>query len=283
MINVLFYGNCQIQALSKVLNLPQNQYNSHSIECFTTNHTEEQFLNIIKESQIIITQSIQNDYRNKTYLSTSYILLNCSHTSQIIIIDSCYFPFYHFDLFYYYTNNTTRLRTPCEYHYREMMTYFIQNKTIDEYINQIINNSDFKTQTELEEIAEKSIIELQQRFQHSQQLYSIYSNCKVITCWEYIKNEYKNKLLFYSFNHPTKYIFHYFGEHIISFLNLQNNINYEIDPLQHLKCIIYKCIYKVVNFDINQTDSPILKNCKNYKDIVKLYYDSYQSLKSEIL
>ena len=51
----------------------------------------------------------------------------------------------------------------------------------------------------------------------------------------------------------------------------------EIDILNNSKCIIYKCIQKVVNFDLNFCEV-VACNEKNIKNITQLYYDSYKKI-----
>ena len=87
---IAFYGNCQLYAILKTLNLPNN-YKIHHIECFNDiNINEHQYKSIIHSCDIIITQPISDNYKNKTYLSTSYIINNTKSTCKIIIFDSCY-------------------------------------------------------------------------------------------------------------------------------------------------------------------------------------------------
>ena len=41
-------------------------------------------------------------------------------------------------------------------------------------------------------------------------------------------------------NHPLKYIFQYISEEIINILKIKNTIDYDIDNMSWLICIIYK-------------------------------------------
>lgn len=75
-------------------------YIIHHIECYSTNIDQAEFTYLINKCDIIITQPIQDNYRNKSYLSTSYIINNKKSECKIILFDSCYFSFYYFDLTY---------------------------------------------------------------------------------------------------------------------------------------------------------------------------------------
>ena len=73
--NILFYGNCQMSPISMILNLDTNKYNIITIECFSTQITKVELDNWISQCNIIIMQPIQDNYREKYYLSSNYIIL----------------------------------------------------------------------------------------------------------------------------------------------------------------------------------------------------------------
>jgi hypothetical protein len=84
-------------------------------------------------------------------------------------------------------------------------------------------------------------------------------------------------------NHPSKYILHDIAEKILNQLNTLFNIhifiNYDVDPLyNHERAIIYKCIQKIVDFDIN-TLNPRLHNhnLEKLDLIIHKYYETYKN------
>jgi|Laugresu1bdmlbsd_1035121.scaffolds.fasta_scaffold16006_3 hypothetical protein len=273
-MNILFYGNCQLYAVLKTLNLPSN-YKSTLIECWIENIDKDYFTDIIKKSDIIITQSINDKYRDVDYLSTNYIINNKKSGCKLIIFDSCYFHFYYFDLTYKQFNNDI-LRKPIDYHYNTMIDCYNNGQSIDYYINNFVNNINLKTNSELEELAETSLNELRKRYIENVQKYTG-NNIYIISTYDYIKENYKNKLLFYSMNHPTKYVIQHICEKIISILKFQTSINYSIDVLNSTKCILYACISKNVNFNINAQEVLTL-NVKDVSKITQLYYDTYKEI-----
>lgn len=97
-------------------------------------------------------------------------------------------------------------------------------------------------------------------------------NTYLIQTYDYIKENYKNKLLFYSMNHPTKYLIQFICEKIIDILHIKNTINYHIDPLDGTKCIS-----KNVNFDINDHNALTL-GITDVKQIAQLYYNTYNQI-----
>jgi hypothetical protein len=274
---ILFYGNCQISGLHLILNLNPLEYYITVIECFSTNVTEIEMYNCIKQSDIIIMQSIHDNYRDKTYLSTKYILNQCKPTCNIIIFDNCYFDFYYFDTTIKPLNDSI-LWEPCLYHYTSLVECYKNNISADEYIEQYINNYYYKNKDQLEDLANASIIELRSRYDKMLQYKYEYPNYNIhcISIADYIQQNYKDKLLFYSVNHPTKDVLQYICENIIQHLNISNSINYNLDPLNYIRCILFKCISSNVNFDINN-HFPFLLNHTDINEIVSIYYNSYKN------
>jgi hypothetical protein len=177
MNNILFYGNCQICPLQMVLNLSPHKYNVTVIECFSTNVTQIEIFNCIKDCDIIIMQNIQDNYRDKHYLSTSYIINNCKYNCKLIILDNCYFNFYYFDTTIRPFNNDF-LWNPCLYHYSSFIEYYknYNNQSTDYYIENIINNKLYKSTDELNKIANNGILELKKRFDKNLLLKNFYKN-----------------------------------------------------------------------------------------------------------
>lgn len=277
MKTILFYGNCQMFAIEQTL-IMKKEYKKIHIPCWTTEYNKETFLNIIKKCDIIVTQPINDNYRDVDYLSTNFIINNSNHNCKIIICDSCHFDFYYFDLTYKIFNNDV-LHNPSDYHYNNMIECYNNNFSVDYYIENYVNNESLKTSQELDSIAEDSLNELINRYNKNKEQYN-QNNISFVTTHDFIKNNYKDKLLFYSMNHPSKYLIQYICKEIINILQIQNTINYDVDILNNNDqplCILYKCIQQNINFDINNC-KPFLHGKTNVKDIVQLYYNTYKSI-----
>lgn len=268
-MNVFFYGNCQLYAVLKTLQLPDT-YSIFHVECWNKKIDKQYFTDIIHKCDVIITQPIQDNYREVDYLSTAYIIQHKKSDCKVIIFDSCHFDFYYFDLTYQMFNGDI-LRKPSDYHYRGMIDCYHGNKSIDYYIEHFINNTELKTEEELDKVAQDSLAELQRRTNMAQQNYGNNNNVFVIGTHDFIKQNYKDKLLFYSMNHPSKYVIQFICEQIISILQIDNTINYNSDLLNHPKCILYACIAKKVTFDIN-TDIPEVEK------LAQLYFNTYKEI-----
>ena len=67
-MKILMYGNCQIGGIKECL-FSLNGYDATYLDCYTQENDEEYMLQIYKSADIIITQPVSDDYRNKDYLS----------------------------------------------------------------------------------------------------------------------------------------------------------------------------------------------------------------------
>ena len=123
---ILFYGNCQLHAIEHTLQIPEEKYSRINIPCWTTEYDKESFREIIYKCDIIITQPINDNYRDVDYLSTNFIIHNSNNYCKIIICDNCYFNFYYFDLTYKFINNDI-LSNPSSYHYKYMIECYNNN------------------------------------------------------------------------------------------------------------------------------------------------------------
>lgn len=256
MKNILFYGNCQLEKIKDILCLPSTSYNINYIFCFNTTLSDLEFDKILKDSDIIITQPIEDNYRDMYYLSSNYIVNKCNPNSVIIFVNNCHLDFYYFDLIYNKFNT--------DYCHKNMIDC-IQNKYDYTYYQQnYIENKDLKTSNELNEIFHQTICNLEERFKKMHQ-YTKY-NTYFINIIDFIKENYKKKLLFYTFNHPTKYLLQFIAEKIIQILCIPNTINYNLDPFSNDKFILYSCLQKVVDFDIKEHNLSI-----NLSDIYNFY------------
>ena len=163
--NILFYGNCQCNAIKLILNLP-SYYKIFTIECFSTTIESDEFTNIIKKSDIIITQPIIDNYRNKEYLSTKYIINNKNDNCKVILFNPFYFNYYYFDLTYKKINNNEVLKIPIDYHYNDMITCYKLDLPIEKYFEYYVDNIYYKNNDDLDKLADESFIELDNRYKY---------------------------------------------------------------------------------------------------------------------
>jgi hypothetical protein len=155
-----------------------------------------------------------------------------------------------------------------------MIESYINGFSPEYYINNFVNNLDLTTSEELDKKAEDSLNELYKRYVDNKRKYNG-NNIHIISTYEYIKQNYKEKLLFYTVNHPTKYLIQYICKEIIEILQIENTMNYDIDILSSIRCILYKSVSKAVNFDITSCSASLL-NITDINKITLIYYDKYK-------
>ena len=90
-MHIFFYGNCQVSA---VMNTFLTQHSKRCLMCWQSDITEDQIIQEIKLADVIITQPIADNYRDKHYLSTKYIIKTANYATKIIIFPSLHFDFY---------------------------------------------------------------------------------------------------------------------------------------------------------------------------------------------
>lgn len=258
-------------AAKRVLNL-QSPHETTYICCYTTAITEDEFKAHILWADVIVTQPISLNYRDHPYLSARFIIDNSGPACKIVIFGNCHFEFYYPDLVYYKHKGET-LHVPCDYHYLSMIQCYREGATVEDYIKKHVQNPEFRTSKSLFALAEKSLGELERRTEQAKAEY-MGSNVVILPIAPFIRENYQRLLLFYSVNHPSKYLLQYIGERLVDILQIDNTINYNEDPLCTPLCILYKCIQAAVTFDID-LHQPLLSGETTVQGITRLYYNSY--------
>lgn len=277
---VLYYGNCQSGALASFIKLDPNEYKVIDVLCHKTPYTKDEFIQLLQSSDIVITQPISDGYRDVDYLSSSFVIENCP--GRVIIFDSCWFDFYYPDLHYKLQTNGQIISHPHDYHYHSLIEKcYIAGKPIPFFITESVENASFLSREELEERAEKSLQELEKRYHHSLSIYATPTSGKVqvVTMVDYIRENYKKVLLFYSVNHPTKYLFQVLAERILNVSNIPFNswsIAQHVDPLNGYRGILYRCVRDIVDFDTTQY-SPYCLEETDVDTIAHKYIQAYTS------
>lgn len=269
---ILFFGNCQPDGIMKCLNLNKS-YVTHYEPCYKSTLNKKEFTTLIKEQDIIITQPIAQNYRNLDYLNTTYIVNNTK--GIVIIFNSCYFDFYYPDLKYIKHNNEI-LHQPIDYHYQYMIDCYKRGDTIQNYLDNCVNNFDLISPKTLLERATKSINELRNRDTKIIKEFREKKNVYFISISDYIEKNFRDKLLFYSMNHPSKYLLQFICENIVKILNINNSINYSLDPLNNPRCMLYKCVESAVRFKIG--NDIITRGLTDIFSITKLYFNTYDKI-----
>ncbi len=275
-MKILFYGNCQIEAIYKTLNLNSNKYETCIIKCYEGNIIQQPFTDKLKIMDIIITQPISDNYLGKEYLSTNYVIRNCKHDCKVIIL-----PSYHFNLYYFDCNYHRKLTGPSDYHYANMIECYKQGKSVDYYLEHYVNNPELKSKEELEKIADECIRELDKRYSDSQKYKILHANIITLPISNFIKENYKDNLLFHTINHPTKVLIQHVCHELLNILQTENTMDYWSDFLSHtIRNIMYKCVEQVVSFkkSVPLIDFPNYAYHHDAKGVTEFYYNGYRQM-----
>lgn len=252
----IFYGNCQAVALSEILTSSlKNTYNIIPVKPVhkLTQVDIQNLYDCLPLIDLLIIQPISDKYKNNYLLSTSSILKHINKECKIIMIPVCYFNFYY----PFVTYLKTKIEDYCEYyHDANLIELYRENKYNKSEIilkfYEMVNNENLLFKEDPLTVADKSLIELKRREGEIINLY----NKDTIKITEFIKDNYKQNLLFYTRNHPTKILFNFIANNICTMLNITFIDNY-IDPLKNKHPPLYKAIQKYVEFDVS-TYCPIL-------------------------
>jgi len=286
-MNILFYGSCNVTRLieedsfkTSILGKALEGHNVNFILCHETDLSEEQFLEIIKGQDLIITVPINKEYRNKIYLSTEYILQNKRKDAKVIIFISLHSNYYYFD-YGHVADGGVHIKEPHYLHFKTLFDFYKQNKTEKQFIEECVFNKDFKSYQQLEELASKDIVELFRRQDLLIELQARRENIIIIDAAKFIKNNYKKHQMFYSLNHPSNYLLYFIAEEILKELNLPIGLANRTAIAFDDKFLLYECQQKYFDFNIYEKPVNYAVLCNDnevttLEEAVSHFYSSYK-------
>ena len=274
-------GNCQANALSKFL-FSNNIFNKmyeyielKPIYLMNENELNYFYTYTLLELDLIIIQPINDDFNGNIKYSTKTILNNTKQDCISILIPSLYFDFYH-PYLCYLNGVSCKIHEPIDYHDKILIKLYLSykessNEEIIEKYMSIFNNEIFINNLMINDnltVALKIIEERENNFKNY-----IVNNTTCIYCYDFIKNNYQNNLLFYSVNHPSKYLLSFLSNEILKYLNIdlekyQNNL----DPFNNLIIPIYNCLKYVLKFNISEYNNMIY-DTELYNKYINIYRD----------
>jgi hypothetical protein len=280
---VIFYGNCQVVNLNKFLKLENHGYEVKTIDCTKTTWDISKLKRFIGRSVLIIMTYIKPNYRDRVHLSSQFIVQHANPKAKVIIVPCTYFPLYHHDGVTIKLNESDMFKDPDIHHYGYLLKSYIDGHEIEYYKEKYINNKDLYSLEELENIAKNGIMELTNRQNEIKKLNKI-RRIYLIKIDQFIENNYKDNVLFHTYNHPTSILYLHIVDQINHILNIDMSyINKNIDPLAKIgKMYIYDSIRKILNFDVDKFNNEILKQFNgNLDDMIKTYYVAYRKTKNK--
>ena len=266
--NYAIIGNCQAKGLNYFLESNSFFHSTHNclgifyVPDLKPDDLDNLYKNILPNIDILFIQPIRDDYYGNFKYSTKSMLMNIKKNCLVVIFPSCYFSFYHPFLKTIMNDKyNEHLIKPSWYsHDIELIRIFLYAKSDEEIITNykyIINSPHFIKKKFLEKSFENNIKELVRRENNYPKFVpSIPNKVLHIKSSKFISENYKKKLLFYSFAHPTKYMYKFLVDTILLFLGipLQQYPDYldpHHDPLANNKMPLYKSIEQVIDFNIH--------------------------------
>jgi len=266
---VLFVGNCQVTPLSRIVEL-SNSYCSeyHSFNLLPDIHNMAQELQnivvdyLLPNTDILVTQNIIN----KEYpLNTE----NSKNLCRTITIPTLYFAGYYPDIIYLKQNNQTIRTAPIiDYHSSFILHSFSEG---------ISENSCITTLKDGSWIGENYLQNIENIFD------SLYDREREwdVKITDYLYNNFKEKLLFHTVNHPGSDLLTLVATTLSSLLNLgefnSNKLLVIPDFLNRTKWILNKKIADQLNMDPNtQLKFNINGSSMSVDKFVKTHYTFYR-------
>ena len=283
-------GNCQISLIKYLLDNKSFIENYEYISLpavFTVDQSLiDNIYNTVNNIDLLLIQPIRENYNNFKNFGTYNIISKTKPSCKIILLPSLHLSFYNpFSSYIFNKKTNNLLREPIDYHDINLINICKTYSSFDiilEKFKETVNNKSIIDKTDLEKKANESINELKNR--ETEYPSFIPENCKsrtsIINSSDFIINTYKQKLLFYSMNHPTKHLFHYICDSILTIIDIPLcEYTSSIDPLIYNNVpILYKALESCINFDISSI--PIVLNGKavSIEEFVKIYYNIYSKL-----
>jgi hypothetical protein len=283
------YGNCQGMIFAAFLNNNpgfNKQYQYIPLNaCNLIKDTEvDDFIdNTVKKLDLFIYIPISDDYRNDYKFSSNFFLSQLRPDCIKISFPSLYFYVYDRQMTYLTDEQGNRVNVPHEYHdkilIKMFMTYrHLKNEEIYQKYIEFIHNSENFSKTELQEAAISNYKELKRR---ENLLVNDERNNFVLRIADFINENYQNTRLFYSLNHPSRYIYLHLREQLFRYLQIETNeadANPNLDPHTDFVFGIFPPIRKYLGLRF-EDHYPFPSNTVGYEK----YLDFYRSFSIESL
>jgi len=279
-------ANCQglvLQQFLKTNTFFVSEYEFIHINLIQNISKEEidNFYKIIDKLDLLIIQPIDDNYKNYYKCSTKSILKNIRKDCKVIMFPSIYFTGYYPNIVHNYIKEINII-----VHDINIIKNFINSKDKESFIKDcidIINDTNFYSKEFINNNINTSLKELENRETNANINYKPNNFIKLSN---FIRENYKKKILFLSLNHQNKYIYRYMSDKILELL-LFEKIDYpeELDPQLNLEsCIVYKSVINTINKDLtknifSQRELPSV----NLKTFLEFHYDKYSRVKNYLI
>jgi hypothetical protein len=225
------YGNCQGNILALFLNSnPVFKKKFEYIyvrECHLITEREIDYFvkNEAKKIDLFIYTPISDDFRGNYKFSSNYFLSHLRSDCIKISYPSLYYNVYDRQMTYLTDEEDNRVSLPHFYHDKILIKLFMEyrdltNEEIYKKYIQYINEPNNFDEKELHESILSNYLELKRR---EQLLENDRRNQFIIKIADFLNENHRKKRFFYTFNHPSKFLYCYMRNQIFKFLDIENN------------------------------------------------------------
>lgn len=269
---LVIIGNCQSLPLHKILSNLSPFKNYFDIRYFppvhiaSTKEVAELHSLLEKEPCLLITQRIQDTYRENIGLGTNYLNSIVNEKSSIITWPNMHWAGYHPDLFEFKKINHQKILGEFDYHNILILWAYHSGLSIDECVDVLISK-DFVC--DFEKNAMNCTQSLKTRERDLQ-----------ISVSDYIEEHFRDNRLFYTYNHPTNKVILHLAKKILAYLE----INAQIDNTKHTPLMdgtfyqIHPSIYASLKLKFSWSDqNKIRGDFFSIFELVQRYYSFYDN------
>lgn len=278
------YGNCQAIILANFLNSSESFKSQYQYLTIKPVHKinkyeiKELINNILPKTDLFIYQPVSEEYKGKEY-SSNYLLQKLNLKSRNISFPSCYFKGYNPELKILKDCKGRSISDKFDYHDFHIIQGFLRSSPIEQ-VKANIQNSSYYSQDYSQSQVEQSLKELEKRensiFGTKRQI-----NIKISN---FIRENYKKQRLFYTINHPSKFVFKYMAEEIIKLLNIKDEITLDKDFLNHTTYPIYESHYHNLELKFaNPMQYTIRNNIYELHTTINKYFEYYSCIEKNVI
>lgn len=286
------YANCQGQALARVLNSSQSFTKEYEyvklkrVQNIQPHELESVIDKVIPDVDLFIYQPISRSYKNNPKYSASAMVSLLNSDSIHISFPSCYFLGYHPELRFIKVhtsknskNVTSLLRVNGKQekslvHDANIISGYLANQSSYQ-IKKTILDDDFYDKSFIAKNLDRTFLALKER----EETFKVN-----IPISQYVKDNFQEKKLFYTFNHPSKILMQYIAVQILELIDIKPDFQMIPNVLAHLDFPIYPSIHKNLGLQFpNISEFRLKQQSMDLELVISQYLESYRDIPIEVL
>ena len=235
------YGNCQGPVFAQFLN--NNPFFKDKFkqiylrECHLITEKEIDFFinNEVKKIDLFIYTPVGDGYRDNYKFSSNYLISHLRADCVKIVFPSLYCHVYDPQMTHLTDEYGKRIDVPHDYHDKVLIKIFIENRYLtneeifQKYLD-FINDPENFNKKEIQDAAQANYRELKRR---EDLLEKDPKNDFVIKVADFIDQNHKYRRLFYTLNHPSKYLYLHMRQQLFGYIDIEpteSDFDSNLDP-----------------------------------------------------